>query len=125
MTLPPPLTPDELSRLAKLAGWEHDLATKSNPIERDGFKLPNHFGPDVETWWHKDVKGVFAQPPAYSTRDSIIALVEKQTEEVQEQFMFNLVAEIAPKKSSVYGIAYLVLFAPVPTLARALLAATK
>lgn len=52
--------------LAEIRGWKHRLATRKEPIERGGFRLPNAFGEPIEAWWHEtEAPGVYTSPPNY------------------------------------------------------------
>lgn len=55
----------QLIAIAEVCGWWHGVATNELPVERDGMRLPNTFGPPVEAWWKDDVKGVYGSPPDY------------------------------------------------------------
>jgi hypothetical protein len=86
------LTPEQKRVLiARFAGWREEPATRETPIERDGMKLPNHFGPSVVAWWNTDVKGVWVTPPDYLNDLNAIHDAEKKLSDEQwEDFADNL-----------------------------------
>lgn len=51
--------------VAKLCGWQHELATQERPIVRHGMRLPPHFCSSRVAWWHPEVQGVYGEPTDY------------------------------------------------------------
>jgi hypothetical protein len=69
--------------VAKLDGWECRVATRENPVDHGGMRLPNHFSLNpIEAWW-KDGDpahtGTYCMPPRFATScDAVMPLLEKQ-----------------------------------------------
>lgn len=53
--------------LAKACGWKLHEATRDNPIEKGGMRLPQYFEnrDSVDAWTHADYPGVYSEPPKY------------------------------------------------------------
>jgi len=62
------MTDEEINvKVAEKMGWQHQLTTVDSPVEKDGMRLPNYFGPSIEAWWHPTIEGVWVNPPKFTT----------------------------------------------------------
>lgn len=85
-------TTAQIIALAESHGWTGKLATRDNPVEKGGMRLPNYWNEDgIMAWIHRNQPGVYAVLPAYDRDLNALHEVEKTlTRNQHDIFAWNL-----------------------------------